>query len=123
MLILTRYIGEKIIIGDDLTMEVVDAYFDRGTIQVKLRMSSPKSVLSTYSQIVVPVYPGDSITMGEDTYIEVVDAYPFKGRIQVRLGIQAPRSVPVHRFEIYERIKNGEKRELPKSGSDKQLAQ
>jgi carbon storage regulator len=32
---------------------------------------------------------------------------------QVRVGISAPRHVPVHRQEIYEKIKN---EELPDSG-------
>lgn len=52
MLVLTRRIGESLMIGDDMTLTVLEI---RGT--------------------------------------------------QVRLGIKAPRNIPVHREEVYERIK------------------
>jgi len=46
----------------------------------------------------------ESIIINDDIKITVVEA--SNGR--VRLGIEAPRSVPVHRLEIYDKIKSGE---------------
>lgn len=42
------------------------------------------------------------IRIGEDISIVIVDIQGDK----VRLGIEAPQDVPVHRQEIYEKIKN-----------------
>lgn len=44
---------------------------------------------------------GETVMIGNDVTLTVLGV---KGN-QVRLGINAPRSVPVHREEIYERIK------------------
>lgn len=115
MLILARYIGEKIMIGDDISIEVVDAVPSRGSMVVKLGMTSTKF---PDAAIVSPINIGERLGIGSDIYVEVIDAYPFRGRIQVKLGIQAPRTVAVHRSEIWEKIKNGENTQ---PGSDKQF--
>lgn len=44
---------------------------------------------------------GEIIRIGNDITIAVLG---IKGN-QVRIGIEAPKNVPVHREEIYERIK------------------
>ena len=44
---------------------------------------------------------GETVMIGDDVTITVLG---FNGN-QVRIGINAPKSVPVHREEIYERIK------------------
>lgn len=44
---------------------------------------------------------GESVNIGNDITVTVLGV---KG-IQVRLGIQAPNDVPVHREEIFERIR------------------
>lgn len=44
---------------------------------------------------------GETLMIGDDVTLTVLGV---KGN-QVRLGINAPKSVPVHREEIYERIK------------------
>ena len=51
----------------------------------------------------------ESLMVGDDVKVTVLG---IKGN-QVRVGINAPRHVPVHRQEIYEKIK---KEELPDSG-------
>jgi len=44
---------------------------------------------------------GETLNIGDDVQVTVLGV---KGN-QVRLGINAPKDVPVHREEIYERIK------------------
>lgn len=48
-------------------------------------------------------YPGQRIRIGEDTVIVVTAVDKTTGR--VRLSINAPRETPVHREEIYQRIR------------------
>jgi carbon storage regulator len=47
---------------------------------------------------------GETVMIGNDVTLTVLGV---KGN-QVRIGINAPKSVPVHREEIYERIKREE---------------
>jgi carbon storage regulator len=49
---------------------------------------------------------GEKVLGGDDVEITVVGL----SRGQVRVGISAPRSVPVHREEVYERIRRAESR-------------
>lgn len=44
---------------------------------------------------------GETINIGDDITITVLNV---SGK-QIRLGIEAPKNVPVHREEIYRRIK------------------
>lgn len=45
---------------------------------------------------------GEIIRVGDDVKINVLDV---KGS-QVRIGVKAPNNIPVHREEIYQRIRN-----------------
>ncbi|GAB1616035.1 carbon storage regulator CsrA [Pseudomonas kermanshahensis] len=49
---------------------------------------------------------GEVITIGDDIRIMVVETRDG----MVRFGVSAPREVPVHRAEVYRRIKEGEVR-------------
>ena len=44
---------------------------------------------------------GETLNIGDDIQVTVLG---IKGN-QVRIGVNAPKDVPVHREEIYERIK------------------
>jgi len=47
----------------------------------------------------------ESINIGDDIEVRVLGVHNG----QVRIGVSAPQAVPVHRQEIYERIKEKEK--------------
>jgi carbon storage regulator len=44
---------------------------------------------------------GENLRIGDDVVVTVLGV---KGN-QVRLGVEAPKNIPVHREEIFERIK------------------
>ena len=50
---------------------------------------------------------GQSIMIGDD--IKVTFLEPNEGHSQITIGIEAPKEVPVHREEIYKRIKEEDK--------------
>jgi carbon storage regulator len=56
---------------------------------------------------------GETIVIGSQIRITVLE---IQGR-QIRLGIEAPSQIPVHRGEVYERIKE-ENQEAVQGGED-----
>ena len=56
---------------------------------------------------------GESIVIGSQFRITVLE---MQGR-QIRLGIEAPSEIPVHRGEVYERIKE-ENEQAAMAGAD-----
>lgn len=57
---------------------------------------------------------GESINIGDDVQVTILGV---KGN-QVRVGVNAPREVPVHREEIYERIKEEKRAEDEATGDE-----
>ena len=51
----------------------------------------------------------EKIVIGDDITITVLEV---RGD-QIQLGIQAPRSIPVHRWEVFRAIQDGEASEDP----------
>lgn len=60
---------------------------------------------------------GESIVIGNHVRVTVLE---MQGR-QIRLGIEAPSEIPVHRGEVYERIKN-ENELAAQAGADELMA-
>ena len=50
---------------------------------------------------------GESVRIGDDVTVTILDE-PAR---QVRIGIDAPKEVPVHREEVYNRIRDGVRRD------------
>ena len=61
---------------------------------------------------------GETLNIGDEVQVTVLG---IKGN-QVRLGVNAPKEIPVHREEIYERIKNEKEAGLPPQIGEKYSA-
>jgi carbon storage regulator len=55
---------------------------------------------------------GETLMIGDEVAVTVLGA----NGTQVRIGIKAPKAIAIHREEVYERIKRGQKEE---DGKDK----
>jgi carbon storage regulator len=129
-LVLTRHLGESIMIGEDVEVEVVG--LKSGTVRLKVVAprtipvhrreifdsihSEPAPVAASPRTEPVAPRPGkpggglvlarstrQSIMIGEHVEIGVVEVRPST----VKLRIVAPRSVEVHRREVYESLRRG----------------
>jgi carbon storage regulator len=57
---------------------------------------------------------GETVMIGDEVTVTILGV---KGS-QVRVGIAAPKTIPVHREEIYERIKRETHLEIPAADSN-----
>jgi carbon storage regulator len=60
---------------------------------------------------------GERIQIGDSICVTVLDSRNGK----VRLGIDGPASVPIHREEVYQRIRQESKRQSPRVASNSRV--
>lgn len=91
MLILTRTVGQAVMVGDTTVVRVAEVQGGRVSFDVQTETRTGKPIRQ----------------VGEEFEAEpaTVTVLGIRGAHQVRLGFRAPREVAVHREEIYERIK------------------
>ncbi len=100
MLVLSRKLNEKIVIGDDLwiTVTKIDAKESaKAENTVTLQIDGPGAV----SWSALPRKKDEAIQLGVGITFHVVDI----ALGHVRLGIDAPREVTIHRKELYDAIR------------------
>lgn len=124
MLVLTRRVGESIRIGDAVRLTIRSMLCAHVT--VSLVAPADVRITDDCDALVIPVrrrlcskryliaiLAGDSLRIGNETIVCFGERTRggwlglARGQ-QIRIGIEAPRAVPVHREEIYQRIRRGE---------------
>lgn len=124
MLVLTRHVGQSIRIGDGVRLTIRSKL--RAHLTVTLTAPEGVSVIDDTDTVLSPAdayccfrryeiaaFVGDSLRIGQDVVVWF-GTNPrggwlglWRGR-ETRVGIDAPRAVPVHREEVYRRIRRGE---------------
>ncbi len=122
-LVLTRHVGQSIMIGEEVEVQVVEIR----TGSVRLKFLAPRSVAVHRREVfdairsrprVAPAEapkegrPGgglvlsrstfQSVMIGEDVELAITEVRPSLVKIKIR----APRTVPVHRREVFEAIRD-----------------
>ncbi len=89
MLVLTRKVGTKLLIGSVITVEVIDL----SPAEVGLKVVTPTST------VVCGYKMGEKVTIAAGITVEICGISPY----QARLGIEAPRNISVDREEVRKR--------------------
>jgi carbon storage regulator CsrA len=94
MLVLTRGVGEVIMIGDDIAVEVVEITANEVTFKFTGAPCETQG-LERYQVYLVSETPEIEVTL-----VDIRNKSTL-----ARIGITAPKSIAVHRKEIYDNIK------------------
>jgi carbon storage regulator len=125
-LVLTRHLGESIMIGEEIEVQVVGLKFVAprsiavhrrevfDAIQARPSLPEAAPALAVVAPaprpgkplggLVLTRSPQQSIMIGEEVELMVVEVRPNA----VKLKISAPRSVAVHRREVFDAIRDGQ---------------
>ena len=98
MLTLTRNVSQSIMISDDIIITVDEIKAGYVTLTIK----QPKGICNYVRSAL------QSINLSETILVVVLGIY---GR-QTRLGIRAPIGIPIHREEIYNKIKRKQRERI-----------
>tara|TARA_R110002051_G_scaffold272298_2_gene332808 strand:+ start:2921 stop:3259 length:339 start_codon:yes stop_codon:yes gene_type:complete len=93
MLILTRRVGEALVIGEGLKVELIEIKAN----SVRLAIHDNKGACKP---IFVNRDVSQTLILVDDVVIHILE---INGR-QVRMGTNAPKSISIHREEIYKKI-------------------
>lgn len=85
----------------------------RAPVKPRARLEGAKRADKENLMLILTRKVGETIMIGEDVVVKVLGVRSG----QVKIGVQAPKELPVHRHEIFERIK-AEGDDLPKDQSD-----
>jgi sRNA-binding carbon storage regulator CsrA len=97
MLLLTRRIKEKLTIGDDLEITLLE--IDHKNEEIKIEIYNKKTNNSDLELLTLKKF----FRLNKD--VTILITY-IKGR-QTTFAIGAPREIPIHRYEIYRKIQAG----------------
>jgi carbon storage regulator CsrA len=121
MLVLTRRIGESIRIGDAVRLTIYSKL--RAHVTVSLVAPADMFITNDADALVKPAWhrrcskrylialvAGDSVRIGEEVVVYSLGGWlGFARGRQVRVGIHAPREIAVHREELYQQARSGER--------------
>ena len=89
MLVLTRHVKQRVIVGHDIIVWPTINFHGYATINVE-------TPTGTHTEMV-----GNTILISKDVSVTVLSV---RHRSTVRLGFEAPKKIPIWREEIYNKI-------------------
>jgi carbon storage regulator len=98
-LVLSRYVDESIMIGDELLLTVVQIRSNTATVRATLQPVADREVRYTFD---CTLKRDDRRELQPEVFCSLADVRGDK----VRLSIQAPRTISVHRKEVYDAIRS-----------------